>query len=343
MIKDKDKVACTDCLMAYHSIPPYDRTFNPNAQDWYYQKYIMETFDKDILFECETQLGVSHFDIKDIKGETIVNEREIKLVSAPVIEYSILDQIAQEVKEDLAKVDIKAIAPTEDSLSFLKKLRAKLNKQLEEFETTRKAIKKAVNEPYDLFNKAYDEKIAKQFKDADSILKTSIDSVENGLKETREMELVAYFSSLIPEEINFLKFSQMNLKINLSDSMKSLKSEIEKFVTGVLSDYNLIMTQDNASRILVRYQTTLNASQSIMTVKNEVDQENALNSLQAVKIVDEPKVEPVKVYAQDVLEEPIIDEPRYTSTFKVSGTKAQLVALKRFILDNGITLFQGEK
>lgn len=260
---------------------------------------------------------------------------EIKLVTAPVIEYSVLDQIALEVKEDLAKIDIKAIAPTEDSVAFLKKFRTEKNKQFKEFEDARKSIKKAVNDPYDLFNKAYEEKIAKQFKELDEYLVTAISSVENGIKEAREIELVAYFSSLLTEEISFLTFSQMNLKINLSDSMKSLKTEVEKFVTKALDDYNLIMTQPNAERILVRYKASLNVSQAITSVKNEIEQEEALAKLKAVKI-EEP-IEP-KTFLDEEPKPIEPSEPILKSTFTVKGTKAQLIALKQYINNSGLIL-----
>jgi hypothetical protein len=260
---------------------------------------------------------------------------EIKLVTAPVIEYSILDQIAQEVKEELAKVDIKAIAPTEDSVSFLKKFRAEKRKQLEEFENTRKMIKKAVNEPYDLFNKAYEEKIAKQFKELDEYLGSAISSVENGLKEAKETELVAYFSQLLIEPINFLTFDRLGIKIGLSDSMKSLKTEVEKAVTKTLEDYNLIMTQPNAQRILVRYKQTLNVSQSITTVNDEIKQEHALN--QATIEVAKPIVE--EVVQTESKEQEIADLDRIlTVNFRVTGTKSKLIALKQYIMNSGLEL-----
>ena len=262
-------------------------------------------------------------------------ENQMKITTLPVIEYSVLDKIALEVKEDLAKLDIKAIAPTEDSVTFLKKFRAEKNKQFKEFEDARKEIKKAVNDPYDKFNKAYEEKIAKQFKELDVYLVDAISKVENGLKEAREMELVAYFSSLLTEEISFLTFSQMNLKINLSDSMKSLKTEVEKFVTKALDDYNLIMTQPNAERILVRYKAILNVSQAITSVKNEIEQEEALAKLKAVKI-EEP-IEP-KTFLDEEPKPIEPSEPILKSTFTVKGTKAQLIALKQYINNSGLTL-----
>lgn len=259
-------------------------------------------------------------------------ENQIKVVTIPVIDYSILDQIALEVKEELAKIDIKSIAPTEDSVSFLKKFRAEKRKQLDEFESSRKAIKKAITEPYDLFNKAYEEKIAKQFKDLDDYLVKAIGEVENGLKETRTTELVAYFSSLITDDLNWLTFDRINLKVNLSDSPKSQKSEIDKFVTKVQDDINLIFTQNEPQRILVRYKTSLNVSQAITSVTDEIKQEEALKKLKAVKI-EEPVIEPVKELIIAAGSEPIL-----TTHFKVKGTKNQLIALKKYIETIGLEI-----
>lgn len=259
---------------------------------------------------------------------------EIKLIQQPIIEYSTLDKIAEDVKQELAKVDIKAIAPTEDSVAFLKKFRTEKNKQFKEFEDARKLIKKSVNEPYDLFNKAYEEKIVKQFKELDEYLVSAITTVENGLKEARELELVAYFSELLPEPINFLTFDRIGLKIGLSDSMKSLKTEIEKFVTKTLDDYNLIMTQPESTRILVRYKQSLNVSQAITSVVDEIKQEQALLKAQEVVEQTQPRYAPV--------DEPIIlavgGEPVLTTYFKVKGTKNQLIALKKYIETSGLEM-----
>ena len=271
-------------------------------------------------------------------------ENQIKVTTLPVIDYSILDQISEEVKEELAKVDIKSIVATTDTLQFLKELRAKFNKQFATFEDARKTIKKAVNEPYDLFNKAYEEKIVVQFKDADSTLKKSIDSVENSLKDARLTELVSYFSSLITEEINWITFEKVGLKITLSDSMKSLKSEIEKFVTQKLNDYNLIMTQPEATRILVRYKQTLDVSQAITSVANEIKQEQALLKAQEVVEQTQPHYPPESLdinVEKDIPQAPaqtVDNNQVLTSTFRVRGTKSQLLALKKYIEFSELTL-----
>lgn len=262
---------------------------------------------------------------------------EIKLIQQPIIEYSTLDKIAEDVKQELAKVDVKAIAPTEDSVAFLKKFRSEKNKQFKEFEDARKLIKKSVNEPYDLFNKAYEEKIVKQFKELDEYLVSAITKVENGLKEARETELVAYFSELLPESINFLTFDRIGLKIGLSDSMKSLKTEIEKFVTKTLDDYNLIMTQPESTRILVRYKQSLNVSQAITSVVDEIKQEQALKQAQSVVIESTPEVKPY-VEEKVVETQPEPNEPILTATFKVRAAKSKLLALKQYILVNGIDI-----
>ena len=70
---------------------------------------------------------------------------EIKIVSAPVIEYSAIDQIAEEVKKELATYDINAIVPTDENHQFLKKLRTEYKKKFDEYENARKFIKQTVN------------------------------------------------------------------------------------------------------------------------------------------------------------------------------------------------------
>ena len=199
----------------------------------------------------------------------------INITQQPIIEYSKLDEIAEEVKTELAKVDLQNLVIDEENLQFAKNLRAKYNKWFAEFEDARKLIKKAVNDPYDQFEKAYKDKIATLFKDTDATLKTAVDGIESGMKEEKRAELEMYFKE-VAKDYDFIQFSQVGLNITLTATVKSLKEQIDKFVERVKSDIELIQTQEHHDRILVRYTQSLNVSQSITSVLNEVAQELAI-------------------------------------------------------------------
>lgn len=259
-------------------------------------------------------------------------EYKIKLTSEPIIDYSGIDAVAEEVKLDLEKVNVDALVATEDNLAFLKKLRAEKNKQFAELEGVRKEIKSLVTKPYDIFENEYKIKIKSLFENFDSILQKKIVAVENGIKEDKKNKLIELFESLSTPEISFLSFDDIGLKIGISDSMKSLKTQVEAFVTKTLDDYNLIMMQENPERILLKYKQTRNVSQAITSVMNEIKEEAYLKNLVKEEIkatIPEPVSIPESVESN---EEVILR----TVSFKVTGTLEQLRNLKRFLAESGM-------
>jgi len=257
----------------------------------------------------------------------------INITQCPIIEYSKLDEIAEQVKQELSKVDLKQLEISEGNLQFAKNLRAKYNKDFAEFEEGRKLIKKAVNDPYDKFEKAYKDKLAVQFKDADTILKTAIDSIENGLKEEKKEEVKTYFNELVDENlIDFVTFEQVGLNVTLSASIKSLKDQTKSFVERIVSDLALIGTQQYKERIIVRYKSNLNVSQSITSVVNEVKQEELLKEVKPI-IVPVIEVAPVEEPKLPFIEKV---ETKRQVTFLVEGTEEQLDDLSMFMNSNDI-------
>lgn len=257
-------------------------------------------------------------------------EYKIKLVSDPIIDYSGIDAVAEEVKLDLEKVNVDALVATEDNLAFLKKLRAEKNKQFAELEGVRKEIKSLVTKPYDIFETEYKLKINGLFENFDSILQKKIVAVENGIKEDKKNKLVEHFESLSTPEISFLSFEDIGLKIGISDSMKSLKTQVEAFVTKTLDDYNLIMMQENPERILLKYKQTRNVSQAITSVMNEIKEEAFLKNL----VREEPKTIVPEVV--EAVKETKTEPSLMTVSFKVTGTLEQLRSLKQYLAESGM-------
>ena len=259
---------------------------------------------------------------------------EIKIVSAPVIEYSAIDQIAEEVKKELATYDINEIVPTDENHQFLKKLRTEYKKKFDEYENARKFIKQTVNEPYELFEKAYKEKLASQFNEVDRLLKDSVDLIETRLKDAKKEEVKLYFDELCQElKIDFVKFEQVGLKIGLSETVKTLKENIKNFLFKVMDDLTVVERNMHYDRVLVQYKQTLDLSGSIMKVFNDVQMEEKLKAqreeaAKKVEVIETPVVEIVEVM-------PVVEEI-LTVSFTVKGTKEQLRALKTFMQERGL-------
>lgn len=252
---------------------------------------------------------------------------EITLTQQPIIEFSSLDRMAQEVDKRLSVYNFNQIIVDEENYKSIKSLRAELNKELKEFEDVRKQIKKALLEPYEEFEKAYKNKIADKYSNAEQSLKVLIDEVENGLKKVKFDEVLEYFEELkVAKELMFLTFDKTNIKVGLSDTVKALKSDVQNFVESIENDIELIKTQDYQERILVRYQNSLDVRQSIASVLQEVEQEKKLKQVEEVK---EVRIDPIIEISEEV-------EEVITLTFKASGTKKQLVALREYMKVVGI-------
>ena len=272
----------------------------------------------------------------------------IRLVQLPEIEehlQSIKIAITQKVNDALSLVC------TEDTVKSVKAVRADLNKDLKDFEERRKAVKKAIMSPYEQFEAVYKECISDTYKKADIELKAKIDSVENELKEAKRTEVEAYFEECSKSVgVDFVRLSDLNLNITLSASVKSLKRQVKEYFDKVIQDLALIATLEHTTEILVEYRKTLDVSDAVLTVQErhkaiaEQEKRNAEASIIAEKQAETvEKVE--KAVRESVTEEisapeveeapPEGNEPVYEATFRVTGTLAQLKALKKFLKDGG--------
>ena len=272
----------------------------------------------------------------------------IRVVQLPEIEehlQSIKIAITQKVNDALSLVC------TEDTVKSVKAVRADLNKERNEFEEQRKAVKKAIMTPYEQFEAVYKECISDTYKKADIELKAKIDSVENELKEAKRTEVEAYFEECSKSVgVDFVRLSDLNLNITLSASVKALKRQVKEYFDKVIQDLALIATLEHTTEILVEYRKTLDVSDAVLTVQErhkaiaEQEKRNAEASIIAEKQAETvEKVEKaVRESATEEISAPEVEEappegnePVYEATFRVTGTLAQLKALKKFLNDGG--------
>ena len=272
----------------------------------------------------------------------------IRVVQLPEIEehlQSIKIAITQKVNDALSLVC------TEDTVKSVKAVRADLNKERNEFEEQRKAVKKAIMTPYEQFEAVYKECISDTYKKADIELKAKIDSVENELKKAKRTEVEAYFEECSKSVgVDFVRLSDLNLNITLSASVKSLKRQVKEYFDKVIQDLALIATLEHTTEILVEYRKTLDVSDAVLTVQErhkaiaEQEKRNAEASIIAEKQAETvEKVEKaVRESATEEISAPEVEEappegnePVYEATFRVTGTLAQLKALKKFLNDGG--------
>ena len=160
-------------------------------------------------------------------------KNQIQLVQSPIIKHDLIS-VGANVSKRIEELNVENLVATNDTIKSMKSLRAELNKEAKEFEEQRKAVKDAVNSPYDEFKKVYDIEVIGKYTKAISTLKTKIGVHEIKIKEAKQANIERYFKELcLSEKIDFLKFSQLNLKIDLSTSEKKYKDFCNEFVLKV--------------------------------------------------------------------------------------------------------------
>jgi hypothetical protein len=197
----------------------------------------------------------------------------IVLKQLPIITHQ-LEAVGKAVEERIASLNIDKQVATDDTIKTLKSLRADLNKEVKGYESERKIIKDGVNNPYKEFELSYKENITAKFDPAIKTLSEKIGEFETKVKEDKQVEIEKFFKELCEtEKIDFLKFENTGVSINLSDSMKSYKDKCIALIDKTKEELELIASQIDEAEILVEYKQTLNAPKAITSVKARKDAE----------------------------------------------------------------------
>ena len=294
-----------------------------------------------------------------------MNEELITLKQAPIIIYERIKAVGQQVETKIAELNLDNQLVTDDTLKSAKDTRATLRKELAVFEEQRKFIKEQVNAPYEAFEKAYKEHIKVHYDKADSTLKSKIDEVQNRLLDDKRGRIKDYFTEFCAAQgIDFLIFERLSLNITLSASDKSLKDEVVSFVSEVTKSIQLIESLNEPdefkAEMLTEYKQTLDVTRAIQNAQYRRQQREAelqrieaqrvaaeqarlaaearareVAPLQAPEEVPPPAIQEAPAPPQEV-PAPAPQEEILHYTLGVSGTRAQLRALRQFLETNNI-------
>lgn len=289
-----------------------------------------------------------------------MNENLITLEQAPVIIYEKIKAVGQQIEAKIAELNLDNQLVTDETLKSAKNTRTMLRKELDDFETQRKYIKEQVNAPYEAFENAYKEHIKVHYDKADSTLKSKIDEVQNRLLDDKRGRIKEYFAELCQSQgIDFLIFERLPLNITLSASDKSLKEQVANFVGEVSKSLQLIESLNEPdefkAEMLTEYKQTLDVTRAIQNAQYRKQQREAeLQRIEAQKARAEqarleaearakevaPLQAPEEVKPQEQIVKneavPAPQEEILHYTLSVSGTRAQLRALRQFLETNNI-------
>lgn len=239
-----------------------------------------------------------------------------------------------------------ALRCNENTIKTVKTLRADLNKDFATLDGRRKEVKKAILSPYDQFEAVFNEFVGDKLKQADKVLKSRIDEIENAVKAEKETELKAFFTEYAISKgliDNFVTFEKWNPVLSISVTLKAMKQECREWLDRIADDIELIKTQEHLEEILVEYRRSLNSSNAITTVANrhkEIEAQKAADAeREARRAAEREALAKVEQAVSEYIAPPMQIQPQekqFTLAFKVTGTKAQLIELKNFIIEKGL-------
>ena len=265
---------------------------------------------------------------------TELNLNEIvKIEQMPKV-FEQLELIGAYVDEQLKDLD--KLECTDKNKQEVKDKRTVINNTLNMLETKRKEIKSKLNEPYDIFNKKYEETTKLKLQEASKLLTDKINKIEDEQKRKKREEVERYFNEYATsKDIDFVKFEQLNLNITLSVSEKNLKEQVKTFVDKVVDDLILIASQEHNDEILLDYKKTLNVSSAISNVLNRYKELEELKKKEEERAQKQEQVKENVKRVEDVIAPPTRVEAKQEETleicFKVRGSREKLKSLVNYL------------
>lgn len=262
----------------------------------------------------------------------------------------IIEEQLKSIKADIeAKISTAlALKCDDETVKSIKVLRADLTKDFKKLEERRKMVKRKILSPYEAFEAIYKECVTDLFTSADIELKNRIEEIEGRLKAEKRFDAEIYFNEYMQSKgIDFIDFSDANIKITLSVSKKSLYKQIKEFIDKICDELAVISVQENSDEILYFYKkresdTFLNVGKAITCVVEKyraIEREKGRNAENAgLEKQAEPKTDrqlappAVTIFSGDSASNP---EKIYPLKFTVYGTMAQLKELKEFLINGG--------
>ena len=281
---------------------------------------------------------------------------EIAVVEQLPIIAEKLKKVGEELDKRINELHLDSLVCNEETRKEIKNLRTQIGTEFKECENQRKTIKNQIMTPYEEFNKIYEEEIKARYQQADLILKTKIDEVENSIKEKTKELALEYFNEYKTSKTvikdNYLSFEELNLSIGLDGLtdkgllVKKYKDAIIEKVDNVERDIETINTMEHNDEILAEYLKNKNLSLAIKEANDrhvilaqvqkdyEVVQEEQKQEEQVVEKVEEVLSAPVEEQTniEDFAEEELLE-----AKFRVVTTRDNLKFLVRVMEERGMT------
>lgn len=284
-----------------------------------------------------------------------ININELVKVEQMAVIKQQLDVVGEEIKrkvdtipgvlEEFSKLDSKE---QEEKKQEIKKYRTYLSSIQKQLEEKRKEIKKEINKPYDEFNTYYEDNVKVLLTNGINQLDTTISDIEKKQINEKQVEIEEFIKEhiisnhleSIIDVVDVIEYA--NLKINLSNSIKSLKESALNFISKVADEVKLINLEETPSNLLYEYQRNgYDLTKAKLTL---IERQKKIEELakQREKEVEEIKQEEViEEQIEEIVKPPVeIVEEKETelvkSAFEVECTIDDLIAIKKLFEERNI-------
>lgn len=258
-----------------------------------------------------------------------------------------LDSVRQNLETLLA--DISTLPQNDDSLKYIKQVRANLSKDFEQMETQRKSVKRQVMEPYDQAEQKYKQYISDPYKEADDRLKKWVDNYQDNLKQKCFDTLKAYFDELCQSQnIDFLSFAHCGVVVDMAMARqkepRKAMDQIYTYVMGVRFDLDTILKMEDAEEIMAEYRCCPILASAIGKVtRRKADLENTARFLENQRRQRDQQSQARAALIEAAPELEPEPEERYSVCFRATGTLSALKAMKAHAIALGITFEEIEQ
>lgn len=255
------------------------------------------------------------------------------------IEFN-FDEIKSELEKRLEYYN--NLIVTAESMKDAKTDRANLNKLKTAVEDKRKEIKKMCLEPYTAFEN--------KCKELCSMIAVPISAIDNQIKAFAEIEkqkkldeLKAHYEIICTDKMITFEDVLPEKWGNKSESAESLKNQMNMLYDRYAADINSIAeisggNNERHSALLAVYLRNKNMNEVIAenSKLNRIAEKISVNNTneETKPAVDKRSEIADNEPIQNI--EPTEHEPILEASFKIRGTKSQIIAIRDFMINNGI-------
>ncbi|MDT4373978.1 DUF1351 domain-containing protein [Blautia coccoides] len=264
----------------------------------------------------------------------------------------------EELRKDVAgkAEEYKNTAYTAEQLPEMRKDRAKLNALVTAFEDQRKQVKKFYNTPYDKFEKEVKEVLA-PVRDAITLIDKGIAEVEKKYREDRKAKMQEMYEKYVGDLRGLVPFTRTVKEEYYKKAFtdKKLEQAYIDFFGRIREDMKALeeLPERYRDKALLKYVESFSLSDALREGKRLEELEKAMEERRrnqeaekaardAAKQREELQARPQAQAQQQ--EAPITEtvntaneeEPIISLDFRAWGTKAQLMGLRQYMIDNHI-------